>query len=101
MTESEPGSPDFQYVTMARVGHYAQCDTVEVAFLVRSHLRVLLAPLDALPSWPTNSTPGWRNRVNRTWLSPKLVVVSLPHEKVSKEELDRTWQPPPATGDGR
>lgn len=98
---AEPGSPDLQYLKLAPVGPYGMRSADEAASVVRSHLRVLLAPLDALASAPTNSTPGWRYRVNRTWLSRTLVVVSDPHEAVSQEELNRTWHQPTATDDAR
>lgn len=87
---TEPGTPALQYLTLVRLIHTTG-RAADSAFLVRAHLRHLLAPCDPLPSAAANAQPGWRNRAHRTWLSRELVVVSAPRTRADQHQLDLRW----------
>jgi hypothetical protein len=87
----EPGTPPLNHLAQIPVPRYTSLDQTGVALIVRTYLRYLLAPLDALKSAPSNATPGWRNRVMRTWLEPNLVLISPPDPDLSQSVLDRAW----------
>lgn len=87
----EPDTPRLEYLGIVPVYRYTRLGAAGAALLVRSHMRDLLAPLDALESAASNSTPGWRNRVSRTWLGPNFVLVTQPTAESSPSDLDRAW----------
>ncbi len=72
----EPDTSHLEYLAIVPIDRYTRLGASGAALVVRTHMRVLLAPLDALESAPSNSTPGWRNRVSHTWLGPNFALVT-------------------------
>lgn len=93
----EPGSPQLDHLVFIGLGRYLERGSDVAALVARSHLRVLLSPHDRFRGAPTNTAPGWRNRVIRIWLAKNLVVVAHPEwpDHVTggelQERLDLFW----------
>ncbi|WP_433209617.1 hypothetical protein ACQP1G_21200 [Nocardia sp. CA-107356] len=86
----EPETSHLEYFAIVPVDRYTGlgASASDVAFIVRSHMRDLLAPLDALKSAPSNSTPGWCNSVSHTWLGPSFALVAQPMANHTPSVLD-------------
>ena len=94
----EPDTSHVEYLAIVPVDQYAGLGAAGAALIVRTHMRDLLAPLDALQSAPSNSVPGWRNRVSRTWLGPNFALVTPPMADRAQSILDLAWNAPPGGG---
>lgn len=83
---TDPETPELTYVTML----HADTTTVSIAAaVIRSALRSLLAP-------------GWRDRVDRTWLDRTRVLISRPrrvHPALAALQDDQWLSPRPSAID--